>query len=78
MNETFSADVRLSFVTAPELVTGIELTTNGMKVAWSISDYLQSLESRVGELLGRGDAAAASSAQNPPDPEAPARDAAAQ
>ncbi|MCK6517703.1 F0F1 ATP synthase subunit delta [Myxococcota bacterium] len=78
VNETFSADVRLSFVTAPELVTGIELTTNGMKVAWSISDYLQSLESRVGELLGRGDAAAASSAQNPPDPEAPARDAAAQ
>src|SRR5476651_1826413 len=29
LNETFSADVRLRFETAPDLISGIELTTNG-------------------------------------------------
>jgi F-type H+-transporting ATPase subunit b len=33
------------------LVSGIELSANGQKVAWSISDYLSSLEKGVGELL---------------------------
>jgi F-type H+-transporting ATPase subunit b len=35
----------------PELISGIELTVNGMKIAWSIGDYLESLEKGVGELL---------------------------
>jgi F-type H+-transporting ATPase subunit b len=39
------------FETAPDLISGIELTTNGQKVAWSIADYLASLEKGVGELL---------------------------
>lgn len=51
LNETFSAEVRVRFETAPDLVSGIELSTNGQKVAWSISDYLSSLEKSVGELL---------------------------
>jgi F-type H+-transporting ATPase subunit b len=51
LNEAFSADIHLRFETAPELVSGIELTTNGKKVAWSITDYLASLERDVGELL---------------------------
>jgi F-type H+-transporting ATPase subunit b len=51
LNETFSAEVRIRFETAPNLVSGIELTTNGQKVAWSIADYLASLERGVGELL---------------------------
>jgi F-type H+-transporting ATPase subunit b len=33
------------------LVSGIEFSTNGQKVAWSIADYLASLERDVGELL---------------------------
>lgn len=41
----------LQFETAPDLLSGIELTTNGLKVAWSIADYLASLERGVGELL---------------------------
>ena len=32
-------------------MSGIELTTNGQKVAWSIADYLAALEEAVGELL---------------------------
>ena len=51
LNETFSAEIHLRFETAPDLVSGIELNTNGQKVAWSIADYLASLEKGVGELL---------------------------
>jgi F-type H+-transporting ATPase subunit b len=51
LNETFSAEIHLQFETAPDLVGGIELTANGQKLAWSIADYLKSLESGVGELL---------------------------
>src|SRR5664279_4128786 len=55
LNETFSAEIRVRFETAPDLVSGIELTTNGQKVAWSIADYLASLEKGVGELLKEKD-----------------------
>ena len=51
LNETFSAEIRVRFETTPDLIGGIELTTNGQKVAWSIADYLTSLEKGVGELL---------------------------
>lgn len=51
LNETFSAKVGIRFETAPNLVSGLELSANGQKVAWSISEYLSSLEKRVGELL---------------------------
>jgi F-type H+-transporting ATPase subunit b len=51
LNECVSLEVAVQFETAPELVSGIELTSNGQKVAWSISDYLRSLEEGVKELL---------------------------
>jgi F-type H+-transporting ATPase subunit b len=51
LNETFSAEINVRFETAPDLVSGIELTTNGQKVAWSIADYLVSLEKGVDEML---------------------------
>ncbi len=51
LNETFSAEIHVRFETLPDLISGIELTTNGQKVAWSIADYLTSLEKKVGELL---------------------------
>ena len=51
LNETFSADIHIQFETAPELVSGIELSANGQKVAWSIADYLATLEKSAGELL---------------------------
>lgn len=55
LNELFSEDIRVEFATAPDLIGGIELTTNGHKVAWSIADYLLSLEKGVGELLKMND-----------------------
>lgn len=55
LNETFSADVQVRFETAPDLVSGIEFTASGQKIAWSIADYLSSLEKGVGELLNEKD-----------------------
>ena len=55
LNETFSAEIHVRFETAPDLISGIELTTNGQKVGWSIRDYLASLEKGVGELLKEKD-----------------------
>jgi F-type H+-transporting ATPase subunit b len=55
VNETFSAEIHLRFETAPDLVSGIELTTNGQKVGWSIRDYLESLEKGIGDLLKEKD-----------------------
>lgn len=49
--ETFPAVSSVRFEVVPELVSGIELVTNGQKVAWSIADYLTSLEKSVEELL---------------------------
>ncbi len=67
LNETFSADVHIRFGTAPDLVSGIELTAQGQKIAWSIADYLTSLEKGVDELLKEKDKPAA---QAEPKPEA--------
>jgi F-type H+-transporting ATPase subunit b len=51
LNETFSDEVQVRFETAPDVISGIELTANGRKVAWSIEDYLASLKESIGELL---------------------------
>ena len=65
LNETFSAEVPVRFETAPDLISGIELTTNGQKIAWSIADYLASLEKGVDELLKEKDKPEAKAASDP-------------
>ena len=55
LNETFSAEIHVRFETAPDLISGIELTTNGQKVAWSLADYLSSLEKGIDDLLKEKD-----------------------
>lgn len=52
LNEAFSGDIQLRFETAPDLISGIEFSINGQKLAWSISDYLRSVEKAVlGDLV---------------------------
>jgi F-type H+-transporting ATPase subunit b len=51
LNEVFSTEVPLQFQTAPELVAGIELASNGQKVSWNIAGYLVSLEQSVDEVV---------------------------
>jgi F-type H+-transporting ATPase subunit b len=55
LNETFSADIHIRFETSPDLISGIELSTNGQKVAWSIAEYLTSMENSVDKLLKEND-----------------------
>ena len=55
IKETLGAETQVRFETAPDLIGGIELITNGQKVAWSIEDYLASLEEGVDELLKEKD-----------------------
>lgn len=55
INETFSAEINIQFETSPDLISGIELTANGQKVAWSIADYLRSLQKGVDDLLKEKD-----------------------
>ncbi len=55
LDETFSTQIQVRFESAPDLVSGIELNANGQKLAWSIADYLGSLEKGVGDLLKEHD-----------------------
>ena len=69
LNETCSAEIHVRFETAPDLISGIELTTNGQKVAWSIADYLTFLEKGVDELLKGRDKPEATVASKPDEPQ---------
>ena len=51
IHEAIGSQTQIRFVISPELIGGIELVVNGQKVAWSISDYLASLELSVDELM---------------------------
>jgi F-type H+-transporting ATPase subunit b len=66
LNVAFSAEVRLTFETAPYPVCGIELTAQGRKLGWSIDSYLKELEQRVGGLLEARDAPATAAAVHAP------------
>jgi F-type H+-transporting ATPase subunit b len=47
VNEVLATKSQLQFKTAPELISGIELTTNGYKLAWSFSEYLNALQNSI-------------------------------
>jgi len=49
--EVLGIETQIQFETSPDLVSGIELTANGHKIAWSIGHYLASLKKSVDDLL---------------------------
>lgn len=51
LNETFSAEVPVRFLTSPDLICGISLVANGQKVSWNVDDYLETLEADVEALI---------------------------
>ncbi len=55
LNETFSSNIHVRYKTAPDFISGIELTSNGQKLAWSIDNYLAAMENGVDELLKEKD-----------------------
>jgi len=51
IRKTLASEAPIQFEIVPDLVSGIELNMQGQKVAWSIGDYLASLEKDAIELL---------------------------
>lgn len=51
LEASFGQPIALQFEVKPELVSGIELSANGQKLAWSISDYLGALFSGLEDRL---------------------------
>jgi F-type H+-transporting ATPase subunit b len=44
-------NAKIDFETKPELISGMELISNGQKTAWSISDYLGDLAAGLNDLV---------------------------
>jgi len=51
VKELSGVKMQFQFKTAPELISGIELSSNGYKLAWSISEYLNSLKKSIEETM---------------------------
>jgi F-type H+-transporting ATPase subunit b len=51
VNEILGIKTQFQFKNVPEIISGIELTSNGYKLAWSISAYLKSLQKDISETL---------------------------
>lgn len=47
----FGTETQFEFKVTPELISGIDLTSNGYKLAWSVSEYLNSLEKSMAEII---------------------------
>ncbi|MEZ6014369.1 MAG: F0F1 ATP synthase subunit delta [Planctomycetota bacterium] len=54
VKEALQVDVEVRFEIAPALVSGVELSASGQKVAWSIAEYLRSLSESVRALIDGG------------------------
>jgi F-type H+-transporting ATPase subunit b len=51
ISNTLASKVPVRFEVVPDLISGIELNMQGQKIAWSIGDYLASLEKDAIELF---------------------------
>lgn len=54
VNETFSADIALRFENSAHGIAGIELTSGGQRLSWTIAGYLKDLDEKVAALLKPG------------------------
>ncbi len=60
-------DVTLEFTTSSDLILGVEVGVKGHKIAWSLSDYLESLEARLDSLLVQAQKTERSKEEKPPE-----------
>jgi F-type H+-transporting ATPase subunit b len=49
--ETLGKQKAIDFIIVPNLISGIEISSDGRKIAWSITDYVGSLARSVDDLL---------------------------
>ncbi|MBA3829313.1 MAG: F0F1 ATP synthase subunit B [Taibaiella sp.] len=52
IKDAAGTDATFKFQTVPELISGIELNAGGYKIAWSISEYLESVKNSINEITG--------------------------
>ncbi|TDV50281.1 ATP synthase F0 subcomplex B subunit [Pseudomonas graminis] len=53
IDECFGQTIALEFQILPELVSGVALSVNGLKVAWSIADYLEAISTTLQARLSK-------------------------
>lgn len=51
VSKVLGTNPQFQFKTAPELISGIELISNGYKLAWSIAEYLRSFQNSISETM---------------------------
>lgn len=51
LDAAMGAKLSIEFETSPEVISGIELSANGWKIAWNIAEFLASLERSTDELM---------------------------
>jgi F-type H+-transporting ATPase subunit b len=75
VREILATEAPVRFETSPDLIGGIELSTDGHKVAWSVEEYLASMEKSLGEVFSPENLEPASPATIPEEGgnESPAR-----
>lgn len=47
VNDLLGTEVQFQFLISPEIISGIELSTNGYKLSWNIAAYLDSLGKNI-------------------------------
>lgn len=47
LHELTGAELTVNYTTAPELICGIELTCEGQRISWNLSDYLEELTTSI-------------------------------
>jgi len=51
LRKTIEEGLEVKYQTSPDMILGIELRSHGCKLAWSLDDYLESLEASIGRVL---------------------------
>ncbi len=51
MHEQLAPESEVQFETNPTLIAGIEVAFDGQKIAWTLEDFIHSLELSVGNLV---------------------------
>lgn len=51
IREIFGPQVTVVFKSSPEVISGIEVTVQGQKIAWSVDDYLSSMADEFEKIL---------------------------
>lgn len=51
IKEALGVEIETRFEISPDLISGIELSTNGQEFVWNLADYIKSLERGIDEVL---------------------------